>query len=319
MTPADSLSSHERAAVTVGAVCVLFGARQMPPILRELAARDVDVVVVDNSGDLDPDEITGANPRVVSPGRNLGYSRGINAGVRALSDVPDALLVVNPDIVGDPESLMSFATQVARCEGPVLAAPTGGEGHFGFLPRAPWWLVLGHYLLRTSWHPTPRSDDDRFLSGALLGLNREALDRLAPQGHLLDPTLFFMDDVELSDRARQHGVRVAELRSDGGLTHEGGTSMRRRPAVRIYFSRVSKVRYWHGRSPTVGELLRAFFMVESAIGRVASGRQVPDGSTAHGFSATMRWLRHGDARIDEEILGNTGRPPVVDRAGDQHA
>lgn len=299
----DSLSPRPR----VAAVCVLYGSPQAPQILLDLADRDVEVVIVDNSSDLQDVaslEQSSANLRVVTPGRNLGYSRGVNAAVGALRDRPDALLVVNPDIVGDADALIGFAGEVAASPGPVLAAPTGGNGSFGFLTSAPAWLVVGQYAARTSWHPAPRGEQDRFLSGALLGINREALELIAPNGELLVPELFFMDDVELTDRARRHGAQVVELPTDGELAHVGGTSMRRRPAVRIYFSRVSKVRYWQARSPWAGRVLRGFFLVESAVGRAVAGRSAPDGSAAHGFAATTRWLARADPSIDDEVLGN---------------
>lgn len=304
MTEDDLSDLNSSTGPRIGAVCVLYGAPRIPGILRDLAQRGVDVVIVDNSDDLDPAEVAGNSLRVVRPGRNLGYSRGVNAGVEAMPIRPDALLIVNPDIVGDPDALLDFARTVAASPEPLLAAPAGGDGHFGYLPTAPPWLIVGQYVLRSSWHPRPKEEDDMFLSGALLGLNRAALDRVAPDNALLDPTLFFMDDVELTDRARRLGCRVAEIGPVGDLDHEGGTSMRRRPAVRIYFSRISKVRYWQGRSPVIGAMMRGFFLAETSVGQLVSGRSAPDGSAGHGFAAARRWLRHPDPQIDEVVLGN---------------
>jgi len=292
---------------TIGAVCVLYGMAQVPPILVDLARGGVEVSIIDNSGDLASDGAKHAGVRVATPGLNLGYSKGVNRALAGLTSHPDVVLVVNPDIVGDPEALVAFAGAVAAVDRPLLAAPSGGRGYYGFLPRAPLWLVFVHYLFRTSWHPKPRRVEDQFLSGALLGLNRGALDKLAPTGELLAPELFFMDDVELTDRARSLGCMVSELPLSGNLAHEGGTSMRRRAAVRIYFSRVSKVRYWKRRTPLGGWALRSFFRAETAFGRLLSDRRAGDGSPAHGFSAAARWMARPNPSIDEEVLGNSDR------------
>lgn len=97
--------------------------------------------------------------------------------------------------------------------------------------------------------------------------------------------------------------------------------MRRRPAVRIYFSRVSKVRYWQGRSWFWGTVLRGFFRAEAAAGEVVARRKdadASDGSAAMGFALARQWLRTGASELDERILGNPetevrGRPPEVPR------
>ncbi len=301
-------------AVRAGLVCVLYGSAEIPEIVVDFA-RSAPTVVVDNSGDLAQDA---PGVTVVSPGRNLGYSAGVNAGLAALPGGLDALLVVNPDIVGPVAALHELAATVAAAPGPVLAAPTGGRGQFGFRPRAAAPLVLAHYVLRTDWHPTPRTPEGRFLSGALLALNAEALRRLAPDGELLRPDLFFMDDVEITDRAQALGVGVLEVPVDGRLEHEGGTSMRRRPAVRIYFSRVSKVRYWQDRSPFWGGVLRRFFRAETALGRVLAQRRDgadADGSATMGFELAGRWLRTGAADLDERILGNAAGERAIDSGG----
>ncbi|HOA56578.1 MAG TPA: hypothetical protein PLZ83_01305 [Dermatophilaceae bacterium] len=315
--PPESAQPIEPGAVRAGLICVLYGSATLPQIVIDFA-RTAPAVVVDNSGDLHDDP---AGLTVLRPGRNLGYSAGVNAGLAALPSGLDAVLVVNPDIVGSVEALHDLAGTVARSAAPVLAAPTGGQGTFGFLPRAAAPLVIVQYLLRSNWHPTPRHPDSRFLSGAVLALNAPALDLLAPGGLLLRPDLFFMDDVDITDRARAHDVRVVEVPVSTLLTHEGGTSMRRRPAVRIYFSRVSKVRYWQGRSWFWGTVLRGFFRAEAAAGEVVARRKdadASDGSAAMGFALARQWLRTGASELDERILGNPetevrGRPPEVPR------
>ncbi len=300
----------------VGVVCVLYGSPALPELVAELARVGAHVVVVDNSGDLAEfvadDAACGPLPKIVRPGRNLGYSAGINAAVAALPPSLDAVLLVNPDIAGPPSALLELASAVAARPDPTIASAAGGAGQFGPLPRAPFWLVLWHYTARSSWHPRPRTQGDTFLSGALLALNAAAVTALSDRGRLLDPTLFFMDDVELSDRAAARGVTTLEVPLGASLAHEGGTSMRRRPAVRIYFSRVSKVRYWRRRSPWRGAVLRRFFAAEAALGeRLAARSGTEEGGAADGFRWARRWLRTLDSGIDELALGN--RPDTAPR------
>ena len=94
---------------TIGAVCVLYGMAQVPAILVDLARGGVEVSIVDNSGDLASDGAKHAGVRVATPGLNLGYSKGVNRALAGLTSHPDVVLVVNPDIVGDPEALVAFA------------------------------------------------------------------------------------------------------------------------------------------------------------------------------------------------------------------
>src|SRR6185436_17818182 len=56
-----------------------------------------EILVVNNSGDPLEDLVSGCPwpARVIVPGRNLGYARGVNEGIRASGE--DLILVLNPD------------------------------------------------------------------------------------------------------------------------------------------------------------------------------------------------------------------------------
>jgi len=55
-------------------------------------------VVVNNSGEPLEDlaRVSGYPTRVLTPGSNLGYARGVNEGVRAASE--ENVLLLNPDV-----------------------------------------------------------------------------------------------------------------------------------------------------------------------------------------------------------------------------
>lgn len=76
-------------------------------------ARLVDVVIADNASKQDPEAVTRDFPelpvRVVHVGRNAGYAAGINAGVAAVSEGVDAVMVLNPDITVRPGAITLLA------------------------------------------------------------------------------------------------------------------------------------------------------------------------------------------------------------------
>jgi len=305
--PERQLAINHPGEMKVGALCVLYDNVQLPQILRDLSATSgVFVSILDNSGDLA--ESVPAGVELVRPGLNLGYSAGVNRALAALPSDIDVLLVINPDIVSDAECLLGLARQVVDMEGPALVAPASEDGMFGIQPRPNVVATIIAYSLHMNSLFQDRTNG--FLSGALLAINAAALDMLASDGRLLQENLFFMDDVELSDRARGLGVHVGEVNCHGSIEHVGGGSMGRRPSVRIYFSRVSKVRYWSQARPFQAKLLGAFFVLESSVGWLVAtcrSRQVvvQDGVTeAEGFKAVVQWLLSRDDSIDQIILGN---------------
>src|ERR1019366_7464824 len=197
---------------------VLYGNEVLPDLLRDLAGvRGVSVAILDNSGDLAEPVPVGVE--LLRPRRNLGYSAGVNGALGALPSDIDALLMINPDIVGDVDSLLGFARQVVDMQGPALVSPASEDGMFGILPRQSVATTIIEYSLRMDGLFRDRTDG--FLSGALLAVNRPALDVLASDGRLLREDLFFMDDVELSARARRLGVEVKEVDCQG-IRHIGG-------------------------------------------------------------------------------------------------
>ncbi|MEA2692087.1 MAG: N-acetylglucosaminyl-diphospho-decaprenol L-rhamnosyltransferase, partial [Acidobacteriota bacterium] len=155
-------------------------------LLAELAAawpRDprFELVVVDNgsAGDL----ALPAGARLLSPGRNLGFAGGANAGI-ATARAP-ILLILNPDAVPEPgaldEILRGFAVHPdAAGIAPRLAGPNG-EPQFAWQLRdlpSPW-ACLGQVLLLPG-RPTHAAEPAAGTpveqpAAAALALRREAL------------------------------------------------------------------------------------------------------------------------------------------------
>jgi GT2 family glycosyltransferase len=290
----------------VGVICVLYGNRDLPPLVDQVArAPNVATIVVDNSGDLDA--VTDERISILRPSRNIGYPAAVNRAAAALPNDRDVVLLVNPDVEGDAATVLQMAGAVAVKAGAVLAAPRSADGRFGMQAHPTITSTLVTYGLRR--HAQRRPGVDGYLSGAILLLNRMALAGLTANRSLLDEQLFFMDDVELTDRARVAGIAVEEIPIAGLLSHLGGETMRRRPAVRVYFGRVSVVRYWRRRSRAKGAILRGFFVAESIIGMALTFRRRavegdPEASVFEGLRKTAAWLLTQRPDIDDEVLGD---------------
>ena len=234
----------------VRVVCVVFnpGAelKDFAVSLQGATRHPVELVLVDNGTD---DTVTRAvadahGARVLTPGANLGYGSGANAGAQGA----DArwLVVANSDLVWGPGSLDELIDAAARhpragSVGPALLNPDGtvypsarelpsltqGAGHALFArvwPANPWTRA---YQQRQQLAGAERAAG--WLSGACLLLRREAFEQV---GGFDSSYFMFFEDLDLGERLGQAGwdnVYVPTAR----VTHVGGTSWRERPARMI--------------------------------------------------------------------------------------
>ena len=74
-------------------------ARLLDSLRRARPAPLRGIVIVNNSGEPLDDLLQGLDwpVRVLTPGRNVGYARGVNAAIQAAGEMD--VLVLNPDIV----------------------------------------------------------------------------------------------------------------------------------------------------------------------------------------------------------------------------
>lgn len=108
----------------------------VPAALGRLTGR---VVVVDNDSRDDTREVVSRRPEVhLVAAENRGFAAGINAGVEAAGDV-DAIMVLNPDVVLEPDSLVHLFESLHQprvgIAAPQIRTDTG-ELHFS-LRREP--------------------------------------------------------------------------------------------------------------------------------------------------------------------------------------
>ena len=181
------------------------------PCLDSLERQDSDleVVVVDNGAVAD--EIAVAAERdgvtVVSPGRNLGFAAGCNAGAWAARG--DVLVFLNPDTVVDDGAIDRL---VATLDDPsigiamprlcLLDSPTllNSRGNLVHVAGFAW--VGGH------GEPVETATELRdvpFASGACLAVRASTFAEL---GGFTDELFLYGEDLELAWRARMKGLRV---------------------------------------------------------------------------------------------------------------
>ncbi len=170
---------------------------------------EVDVVLVDNGCTNDAVARLAPHPRVsvVSPGENLGFAGGCNAGARRASG--DFLAFVNGDAVVRPEALarlvaaaddagVGLTTSSLRLyDDPETLNSAGNPVHFTGLS---WAGELGRPA-----SDFPELRDVPSASGAATVVRA---DRFAALGGFCEPMFAYCEDTELSLRCWQRGWRV---------------------------------------------------------------------------------------------------------------
>ena len=202
-----------------------------------------DVIVVDN------DSIENARVRLTSveplityllTGSNLGFSGGMNVGIRlALARGADRVLLVNSDVIVPPDCI----ERLERCMDVQRAGITGPV----VLARSePGWIAsLGMSYAPRTGRMRHRGvggrlrDDARTaggpvdaVSGCLMRIRREVFDAIG----LLDEDFFFsFEELDFCLKARRAGFATV-LDGSAVAYHEGGRSIGPDTPLRLYFA-----------------------------------------------------------------------------------
>ena len=260
--------------------------RSLPAALGHWARR-AEVIVVDNAstdGSVEMLRRDFPDVRLIRLARNLGFSGGNNAGIRASSG--KYLLLLNPDPVAKPGSIAALAGYIeshpeAGIVGPRLLNPDGtlqpSRRRFPSLATA---LVestpLQRFFLNSNtlrrFYMLDRPDDETqevgWVSGAALMCSRAAL----MQAGALDPGYFmFSEEVDLCRRVNNAGWRIIYLPS-AEIAHYGGQSTAQDvPSRHIHFN-TSKARYFRiheGR--LAGTVVRLYLLLTYALQAISEG------------------------------------------------
>ena len=222
-----------------------------------------ELVVVDNS----PTKVSlpkKGSPQAVSVIHrpdNPGYGTAANVGVAALSDSCDWVVVCNPDILVEKDTLQLLldearSHQNAGSLGPAIRNEDGSlYPSARALPSLS--IGIGHGLLGVVWPGNPwtkayRGDyessstrETGWLSGSFLLLRREAWEAVSG----FDEKYFmFFEDVDLGWRLQQHGYQNLYVPSATAI-HEGGHSTKSNYTLMLTAHHHSTVRFVAKRYP----------------------------------------------------------------------
>jgi N-acetylglucosaminyl-diphospho-decaprenol L-rhamnosyltransferase len=191
-------------------------------------------VIVNNSGEAIDDLLQGLPwpARVLHPGRNLGYARGVNEGIRAARE--EDLLILNPDVRALPGSIDALARAArehprAGLLAPKLLNPDGtlqlsARRFYNWrtllLRRAPIPALnrtsrtVREHLMADWDHADTRPVD--WVLGAALYVRRSAVRDVG----LMDERYFlYFEDVDWCRRMWRHGYEVIYC-ADSSMVHE---------------------------------------------------------------------------------------------------
>jgi N-acetylglucosaminyl-diphospho-decaprenol L-rhamnosyltransferase len=232
----------------VGLVTVGFESADVWPdffaSLSRSTVKPKSVVVIDNSpkASTDLSALYKGNLVVKHRPGNPGYGAAINEGVTLLPKECSVIVMCNPDIIFEPETLQKaidalLAHPTAGIAGPAVINPDGSV--YPSARAFPGIRVgVGHAILGEIWKKNPwtqkylgvyEGDDVRvidWLSGSCLIAKKEALAEVGG----FDPEYFmFLEDVDLCFRLKRAGWRALYVPT-ARIVHSGGHSTKSRMA-----------------------------------------------------------------------------------------
>lgn len=199
-------------------------------------------------------------------GGNLGYGRGMNAGVRALQGRRELLdgeflLLSNPDVTFDPGSVDALIACARRWPDAAAVGPRIALGDATTYPSARAVPTMrngiGHALFADIWPANPwsaayRDDADMetersagWLSGSCLLVRWEAFEAV---GGFDERYFMYMEDVDLGDRFVRAGYRNVYC-PDAVIRHDQGHSTKTRGATMLPAHHASAYRFQADRHP----------------------------------------------------------------------
>jgi GT2 family glycosyltransferase/glycosyltransferase involved in cell wall biosynthesis len=205
----------------------------------------------------------GESVRVIQTGSNLGFSGGMNVGIReALANGATHVFLVNSDTIVPPDALEllhdALESTGAGIAGPVILSRSVPDrvGTVGISYRP----STGRMRHRSFGAHVPSMDSPATtvvdaVSGCAMLVRREVIEAVG----LLDEQYFFsFEDLDLCFRARRAGFATV-LAARATAYHEGGRSMGPRAPQRLYYAARNHLRFAAQEDP------RSFFRTSSII------------------------------------------------------
>ena len=289
------------ASARLAAIVLSYGAPDDTVLtVRSLLAsrRQVDhVIVVDNDhADGCRRRLTPVMDRIayLKPGHNLGFSGGMNIGIReALSRGASHVLLVNSDVIVPPSCIAGLEaaldqTPDAGIVGPVVMSRSD--------PDLVASLGMSYSLLsgrmrhighgRRLAPPTAAGPVDA-VSGCLMLIRREVFETA---GFLDEDYFFSFEDLEFCLRAKRAGFFTL-LAARSIAYHEGGRSIGAKSPQRLYYAARNHLLVARHADPTGGWMRSSVRTVWIVILNVASAFRFRGGALPSRLAAVARGVR----------------------------
>jgi len=240
--------------------------------LREHVRLPREVILVNNSPDPLPPGKKDGIVRLEN-GRNLGYARAVNRGIKAATG--DKILLLNPDARFTSDILSGLASfldahEHAGIAGPQLVFPDGSlQNSIDVIPNLAT-ETLNKSLLKRLFprsYPSKRSGIDRpvrvpSVIGACMMIKREVVDAV---GALDEGFFLYLEETDFCRRAVNAGFEVWFLPHLTVVHHQGATARQFDFRRRAEYHR-SMVRFFRkDKGPLAGVLLSALSLVKFAV------------------------------------------------------
>ncbi len=217
----------------------------LPPLLKQTYS-NYEVVVVDNgSTDESASFITQAYPqvRLIQNADNLGFSRGMNVGLRQLNH--DVVVLLNNDVRVQSDWLAKliepFETSsqigIVGCK---LLYPDGTIQHLGAELSYPLARSRHFYRNQANIEDLPAIQDVDYVTGAALAIHRSVLTQIGLLDEMFHP--FFYEETDYCYRARAAGFRVV-VATQAVAIHDESVSMNKVQDMKLAMFQHNRYRF----------------------------------------------------------------------------
>jgi GT2 family glycosyltransferase/glycosyltransferase involved in cell wall biosynthesis len=264
--------------------------------LQTSRTRPFEVLIVDNaSGDGSADRLQRSleRVRVIESPTNAGYAGGCNIGIRAaLAGGAEYILLLNSDAVLAPDAIGHLAAAMGAHPELGIAAPVllsreepdhVSSAGISFSRRT------GRMRHRAAGRRVAALEPGRQIvdavSGCVMLIRRAVFERA---GHLDEAYFFSFEDIDFCLRARDAGFQTVCVQ-EALAYHEGGRSIGRRSARRVYFATRNHLRLAAQTGRRRSRSLRAGMVVGLNAAYVLVSPEAP---LIRGASALVRGAWH---------------------------
>lgn len=221
--PNSATGTGASAAGDPAVVVVAYGAPELLERALEPLAGELDVTVVDNSGDADVQRVTlAAGARYLDPGANLGFGAAVNLGIGAAHTArPGAdVLLLNPDARVDVATVRALHRRL-RAETDVAAVGPAQVDEAGVPARVRWPFPTPAGAWRQAAGLGVPETPDGFVIGSVLLLRAEALRQV---GGFDEAYFLYSEETDWQRRAHDAGWRSVVVEDVLAQHVGGGTS-----------------------------------------------------------------------------------------------